>query len=368
MDFETLFYDILAIINIAFFALVKKTHDISLIIIEKVKNYDYQALGLKIAFYAGQAKQFVVETYEKNCKKGEPIDVAKETAVYYIKYIHSVLLSYRIEPLENKWISTACIYQTDFDKTTMNYSYNEIYQPIAHVVEPESTQPAPVILLDQFKQWFHASQNIMKTDKKIEESLLTMKTGDTYIYKLCTRENKCCLELPNELSKIKFLNIEYCHPENEKSITIDIDKNGYLVGNEILSSTFVKRCLEYMNDRKSFDMNYTLKIMDNNLDSIVLKSDEYIVLEYNSYKIMKKTAIELTNDWVDVASENNDSEFIEKVMDDVNIHLETETKPESTVESEAENETKEESEEELENETEIEPEEEPQEKVENDIE
>jgi hypothetical protein len=208
----------------------------------------------------------------------------------------------------------------------------------------------------------------MKTDKKIEESLLTMKTGDTYIYKLCTRENKCCLELPNELSKIKFLNIEYCHPENEKSITIDIDKNGYLVGNEILSSTFVKRCLEYMNDRKSFDMNYTLKIMDNNLDSIVLKSDEYIVLEYNSYKIMKKTAIELTNDWVDVASENNDSEFIEKVMDDVNIHLETETKPESTVESEAENETKEESEEELENETEIEPEEEPQEKVENDIE
>uniref|UniRef100_A0A6C0HC27 Uncharacterized protein n=1 Tax=viral metagenome TaxID=1070528 RepID=A0A6C0HC27_9ZZZZ len=380
MDFETFFYDFLAIINILFFALVKKTHDISLIIIEKVKNYDYQALGLKIIFYAGQAKQFLVETYENNCKKGDPIDVAKETVVYYIKYLHSVVLSYHIEPMENEWISTACIYQTDFDKTTMNYSYNEIYQPMAGEVEPESTQPSPVILLDQFKQWFHASQNIMKTDKKIEESLLTMKTGDTYIYKLCTRENKCCLELPNELSKIKFLNIEYCHPENEKSITIDIDKNGYLVGNEILSSTFVKRCLEYMNGLKSFDMNYTLKIMDNNLDSIVLKSDEYIVLEQNSYKIMKRTAIELTNDWVDVASENNETEFIEKVMDDVNIHLGTEPKQETIVEPEADNEAEpvpepetengpeNETEEELENETEIEPEEEPQEKIENDIE
>jgi hypothetical protein len=168
MDFETIFYDILAIINIAFFALVKKTHDISLIIIENVKNYDYQALGLKIIFYAGKAKQFLVETYEKNCKKGEPIDVAKETVCYYMKYIHSVLLSYRVEPLEPEWISTACIYQTDFDKASMNYTYNEIYEPMGH--EGQTSQPEPLILLDHFKQWFHASQNIMKTDKKIEES------------------------------------------------------------------------------------------------------------------------------------------------------------------------------------------------------
>ena len=67
-----------------------------------------------------------------------------------------------------------------------------------------------------------------------------------------------------------------------------MDRNAYVVGNEILSSTFVKRALEYMNDRKSFDMSYSLKIMDNNLDNVVLKSDEYIVLERDSYKIIKK--------------------------------------------------------------------------------
>lgn len=317
MDYETIFYDILAIINIAFFALVKKTHDISLIIIEKVKNYDYQALGLKIAFYAGQAKQFLVETYEKNCKKGEPIDVAKENVCYYMKYIHSVLLSYRIEPLEYEWISTACIYQTPFDKSTMSYTYNENYEPMVKSNENDTTSTVSVNPLEQFNIWFHAAQNVIKSSKSIEECLLTMKTGDKYIYKICNRWNKCCDELPYELSKVKFLNIEYCHPENEKSITIDFEKNRYLVGNEILSSTFVKRALEYMNDRKSFDMSYSLKIMDDNLENFVLKSDEYIVLERESYKIIKKNGGDLTNDWVDLTAETNEGEVVMNEMEKV---------------------------------------------------
>ena len=317
MDFETIFYDFLSIINILFFALVKKTHDISLIIIEKVKNYDYQALGLKIAFYAGKAKQIVVETYEKNCKKGEPIDVAKETAVYYFKYLHSVAMSYRIEPMENEWISTACIYQTPFDKITLNYTFNELYEPIRDGGDKDSSQPDSIIRLDKIKRWYGASQNIMKTDKQIDEWLLTMKTGDKYIYKICNRWNKCCHELSGELSKVKFLNIEYFHPENAKSITIDIDRNGYLIGNEMLSSTFIKRALEYMNDSKSFDMTYSLKIMDNNLDTFVLKSDEYIVLERDSYKIIKKNGVDLTNDWVELTAEPNECEEVVNDMEKI---------------------------------------------------
>ena len=316
MDFETLFHDILAIINIVFFALVKKTHDVSLIIIEKVKNYDYQALGLKIAFYAGQTKQFLVETYEKNCKKGDPIDVAKETIVYYIKYLHSVIMSYRIEPLENEWISTACIYQTPFDKAIMSYTFNENYESMIKPDENDIEPSVSVNPLEQFNIWFNSAQNVIKTNKNIEECLLTMKSGNKYIYKICNRYSKCCDELPNELSKIKFLNIEYNHPENEKSITIEFDRNGYLVGNEILSNTFIKRTLEYMNDRKTFDMNYSLKIMDNNLDNVVIFSDEYIVLEKNSYKIMKKTGSQLSNDWIELTTETNEGEMVE-VMNEV---------------------------------------------------
>ena len=317
MDFETIFYDFLSIINILFFALVKKTHDISLIIIENVKNYDYQALGLKIAFCAGQAKQFLVETYEKNCKKGDPIDVAKETVVYYLKYIHSMVLSYRIEPLENEWISTACIYQTPFDKVTLNYTLNEIYEPIRDGDDNVSSQPDSLIRLDKIKQWYGSSQNIMKTDKQIDEWLLTMKTGNKYIYKICNRWNTWCDEFSDELSKVKFLSIEYFHPENAKSITIDMDRNGYLIGNEILSSTFIKRALEYMNDRKSFDMTYSLKIMDNNLDTFVLKNDEYIVLERDSYKIIKKNGVRLTNDWVELTADPNEGEEVMNEMEKV---------------------------------------------------
>jgi hypothetical protein len=232
-----------------------------------------------------------------------------------------MVLSYRIEPLDPEWISTACIYQTPFDKVTLNYTLNEIYEPIRYGGDNDSSQPDSLIRLDKIKQWYGASQNIMKTDKQIDEWLLTMKTGDKYIYKICNRWNKCCDVLPDELSKVKFLNIEYFHPENEKSITIEMDRNGYVVGNEILSNTFIKRALEYMNHRKSFDMRYTLKIMDNNLDSVVLKSDEYIVLERDSYKIMKKNGDHLTNDWVELTTETNEGGMVE-VMNEIEKALE----------------------------------------------
>ena len=96
-----------------------------------------------------------------------------------------------------------------------------------------------------------------------------------------------------------------------------MDRNGYLIGNEILSSTFIKRALEYMNDRKSFDMTYSLKIMDNNLDTFVLKSDEYIVLERDSYKIMKKNGGDSTNDWVELTADPNEGEEVMNEMEKV---------------------------------------------------
>jgi hypothetical protein len=306
MDFKTIFYDILAILNIAVFAVAGYIQRFALMAYEFIKNYDYEGLGLKIVFYYGIAKQFAIETYCTHCKKGGLVDVAREKLVYFMKSAHSTILCYRIEPFEPEWISVSCIFQTELDKASLNYSFNENYEqcPVFDTNGKESTIQTDS-RLKSFTQWFYTTQHVMKQEKILEECLITMKNNNKYIYKICNLENECFSELPKELSKVKFLNIEYIHPENQSSITIQLDRNSYLVGNEILSPTFVKRHLEYMNSSKNFDMTYVLKIMDNNLNNFELKSHEYIVLDKMEYKIVNKNKLD---DWVELSSQDGTEE------------------------------------------------------------
>jgi hypothetical protein len=313
MDFETVFYDTLAFMNIALFAAAGYIQRLALMAYEFIKNYDYEGLGLKIAFYYGMAKQFAIETYATHCKKGGLIDVASEQFMYFMKCAHAAIFVYRIEPFEPEWISVSCIFQTELDKASLNYSFNENYEqcPVFDTNGKESTIQTDS-RLKSFTQWFYTTQHVMKQEKILEECLITMKNNNKYIYKICNLENECFSELPKELSKVKFLNIEYVHPENQSSITIQLDRNSYLVGNEILSPTFVKRQLEYMNSSKNFDMTYVLKIMDNNLNNVELKSDEYIVLDKMEYKVVNKNKMD---DWVELSSQDGTEEPDETVKE-----------------------------------------------------
>jgi len=323
MDFETVFYDTLAFMNIALFAAVGYLQRWALMAYEFIKNYDYEGLALKIAFYYGVVKQFAIETYATHCKKGGLIDVVSEQFMYFMKCAHAAIFVYRIEPFEPQWISVSGIYQTELDKTTMNYSFNENYEqyPTFDMNGKESS-------LKHFTEWFYTTQHVMKREKILEECLITMKSDNKYIYKICTHHNECFKELPNEFSKIKFLNIEYFHPEIKSSITISLERNAYLVGNEILSAAFVKRQLEYMNSSKNFDMTYVLNIMDNNLNNFELKSDEYIVLDKMEYKIMKKNKMD---DWVELSSQDETDDEDEAKKESVADECSTTMEPFSQV-------------------------------------
>jgi hypothetical protein len=88
-----------------------------------------------------------------------------------------------------------------------------------------------------------------------------------------------------EDSDSEFISIEYRHPLQYKSIPIIIPKGMYKVGNEILSPTFILRYLKYQSSSYHFDMEYTINIIDNNVNMITLKSDNYILLKPNGYTI-----------------------------------------------------------------------------------
>jgi hypothetical protein len=70
-----------------------------------------------------------------------------------------------------------------------------------------------------------------------------------------------------------------------ETIEIKIPESYYIVGNQLYSSIFVLRCLQYQSKMFVFDENYSLEILDNNITIFQLKSNEYISIEKDEYKI-----------------------------------------------------------------------------------
>jgi hypothetical protein len=208
--------------------------------------------------------------------------------LYFIEYVKSFIFDYRVEPFNNNWISISYVDQTENDKKTLSFIFDETYDQLDTIHFFKDNIDIDKQYSIDFKEWYYTAKAILLKDRKVYDCLISMRIENKYIYKVCNIEEEPFDELPFELSKVKFLSIEYTHPELDKPIVIEVDKNAYLIGNEILSCTFVKRALEYSCNIKNFDTDYVLKIMDNDLKTFELKSNEYIKLEKDSYKIIQK--------------------------------------------------------------------------------
>jgi hypothetical protein len=92
---------------------------------------------------------------------------------------------------------------------------------------------------------------------------------------------------PFEKSSLRFLSIEYAHPKMEDRIPLKIDACWYIVGNELFMASMIMHLLEHQPESYHFDMNYTLHLMDNNIQMHTLTSDQYVVLENDRFFIQK---------------------------------------------------------------------------------
>ena len=82
-------------------------------------------------------------------------------------------------------------------------------------------------------------------------------------------------------SKLRFLSMEYVHPDMDHYIPIEIPENMLYVGNEILSSTFILRYLEYSGYQFAFDDKYRVVIMTKDIQYIELNVNKYLYLNEN---------------------------------------------------------------------------------------
>jgi hypothetical protein len=122
-----------------------------------------------------------------------------------------------------------------------------------------------------------------------------VKSGDFIIYRngdfiLCSQTGLIdIIESPIFFfSNIRFLSIEYNHPEMNNPIQLVLEKEWCVVGNEVLGKIHILRMLEYQAFKSQyiFDDRYTLKIIDSNINILEIGSRQQIRLEKEGISIL----------------------------------------------------------------------------------
>jgi len=220
------------------------------------KEYFISGSELDIIYYKG-----IFEGHSYNCARFNSIQVVYN----FLTYIFS---TYKREPLfKNEW-SSIIFSPLNFEKlylkkTIFNFASTSFPQ---NSFSPTLRSNEKVIF-----STLRSGENVNKSNK--------------YIYICGFDENSINVLFP-KLSNVSFLAVQYTHPKLKEPIDITVPSSYFVVKNKLYSSAFVLRSLQYQPKYYIFDENYTLQIIDNEINTFELKSNQYVYIEENHYKIL----------------------------------------------------------------------------------
>ena len=264
--------------------------------------------------------------------------------LYGVKYVNSIINWNQIEPYNRAWISLSTI--DDMDR--LDEMYN-IYSPkidfnnecnnillansLYDDLDTKSEEEYNTKKCNELNEWYNKTQNevvnntISDINKySFDDALLLIQhphSNSIISNIICYNTINKKEIIFNEASNVKFLSVRYFHKYMPEPIFFELDRSYYIVGNEILSDIFILRLLKYQTKYYYFDKNYTLEIIDNDINIKTLNFNKYILLEENSYKIKEYEYIDdndnsIDDDSVDNNTDDNsiDEENIEELDDD----------------------------------------------------
>ena len=227
---------------------------------------DTEKLGIKAFFIVSkkysELKYGAIKIYETNPSVKVAVDTTYKTAIELYKKINGV----KSEPFAPLWISVFTL--------TKNFNNNEEYTIIENSINE--------LLLKKFK-------SVIDENTNETINVNTLYTFKTPAYILCNVKNKFDkddVKYIVEKSNVSFLSIEYWHPDMKEPISFTLNKDVFQIGNEILSNAFILRYLQYQMQYFAYSDEYTIKVIDNNVNEFSLNSKQYVLLNKNDYKIM----------------------------------------------------------------------------------
>jgi len=232
---------------------------------------------------------FFNELYENNKEIKHMLD----TAYTYYDNVYAYVFNFKREPKQPIWISKSCIYNSELDiidqylgitkKTEMelfeNYRYYELATDVNDNIEDVTKSVCKI-----FEKSCSRSKEALEFNNDTDEEVVIIRYFDKFIVK-DIRKNKQIESVSFDKSEVHFITVQYTHPNMKNTITLSVPKGMYVVGNELFTPTFILRLLTYQPDKYIFDMNYVLKIIDNNINLLNLTSKQYILLNDKSYSL-----------------------------------------------------------------------------------
>lgn len=204
--------------------------------------------------------------YEKYDSFKLTMDLTIDSVKYFYYFILTNFTYYKVEPSYDNW---ACVCYLNLDDKN-NYYYTENYTILKTGLENEELESIVDDIVD-------TNMITIYENTFIKDVLLIVKYNGLYYINL-QRD-----QFTKKISKVKFLSIEYIYKNNR--IEIVLPKEMYVVGNELFSPIFILRCLEYQEKVFEFNKDYTLNIMDGDLNNIQITSECCIILEDKTYSI-----------------------------------------------------------------------------------
>lgn len=242
------------------------------------KSFNAEHEIFQACFYFNQCKAFIQNKLIYVYNNSVIVKNCTNFVCYCVVWLYAQFQYRRTEPFVKSWTCVSALVKSYYNYRQFNYKFNELYNT------------KPLIDLDDYLLLLQTVKNVVKSERAIGECLVTLKINDKYLHRLynpSTLLNEAdTSKILFEQSDVKFLSVEYHSIDYLDTHVLEINKNELIVNNEILSAAYIKRALEYQIPYHKFDNNYTVFLMDNNLNTVYLKHGEYIVLHKSYYSIM----------------------------------------------------------------------------------
>jgi hypothetical protein len=244
--------------------------------------------GINLLLYAYIAFGWYINTFEKfktlckNIYLSNPfVQIIVDNTYYNVQTIIAILINKKLEPMKSNWICYSFLIERDRSFIGDSYYLINTYDYFKNNI-------VSIQLLNDISNKTTDIVSI-KSKTNILEGMITVKIGKRYLNLIYLQNSKVSdaslIFIPCNYC---FLSIKYTNPLMKTPIYIDIDKEYYYKNNEILSPLFIKRYLEHQSLNYYFDMNYVVEILDDNVQSYIINSNQYILLGETNYIISSR--------------------------------------------------------------------------------
>lgn len=220
--------------------------------------------------------------------------VAIDIFYYAAQCVSGYYMDYRVEPYSKNWVSVLVHTRHNHDDV-VNIFYPSIPMRTTQLtehIEPVYATNNSLLQLSTFAKSIRDVRPVMQTANKTPkfiDAMLFCYYDNHYISKIIKTNipsHQIDVDTNAPRSRVSFLSIKYIHPDQSADIPIDLPRSMFYAGNEILSSAFIKRYLEYNQTDYIMNEEYKIQIMDNMLQTFLLDKTQYILLKERNYTVM----------------------------------------------------------------------------------